>query len=753
MGKAVVLFFACFLVLFLLQSPTSDKTPETVATPDSSLPPPPATDFADYIWPTDAGRLVTSVFAEFRTTHFHGGIDISTGDDTGFRVFAARDGYVARIVVSPTGYGNMLWVRHADGFFTTYAHLRNFHDAIDRRVAGEQRRLERFPVDIECGPEEFPVKRGDVIAFTGETGTGSPHLHFEIRDPNKDFVNPLLCNEFSFPDNIPPSIYRVGLTPLDEHSRVNNSPNSRVIEFTTPVQGTFTFPETLHATGSIGFVVDARDRIDGSRFRNGVYRHELFLDDSLIYAVQLDSAPSSDDFQAGLYYDFGLMEDEGGRLARLYANSPNRLPFYQPRRQNAGVIPTDKFAEGIHSFRIVTRDFARNKVELEGKIAFSVPPEITVTSSDGLVHLEVAQNLPMPEILGFTTMIPGNGRISPRWKEERISLNHATFSLSELRGRYDVLKLQATDPFGARSLPRFVVAPGKILPAAAMEIEHEVLADFVQVALRTSGVFTSTPSIALLEGTTSRLLKATPVEFDSYTATFRPMGSIGGKRTVVVEAEVSGSLQSRTHEIDLFPVLPGHKASMHFDSGNLVVTASAHAVYKPLYLEVEKAGDGPAYALKPRHTVLNEGVMVRVRGDGENFNQGLFFRRRGSWVLLSRSREGDFVVGTLRRTLGEIALLTDTTPPVIHRLHLPSSFSRQPHVLSFSVRDNLSGVEYKELKLYIDGTFAIPEIDGEHRRVKHRFAEPLQRGPHSLVIRVTDRMGNTNEVRRTFRIR
>ncbi len=71
------------------------------------------TDFSDYIWPTDAGTIITSTFAEFRTMHFHGGIDISTGDRTGYNVFASRDGYVSRIYISPNGYGKMLFVRHA----------------------------------------------------------------------------------------------------------------------------------------------------------------------------------------------------------------------------------------------------------------------------------------------------------------------------------------------------------------------------------------------------------------------------------------------------------------------------------------------------------------------------------------------------------------------------------------------------------------------------------------------------------------
>ena len=176
-----------FLVCILQHSLTAQSLPFRKGTPfftnqrasgEDSI----RTNLDDYIWPTDAGRLISSVFAEYRRSHFHGGIDISTGDETGFRVFASRDGYVSRIVVGPTGYGKMLWLRHADGYYTTYAHLKSFNEPINARVRAEQLQVEKFPILVECGPNDFPVKKGDVIAYTGESGTGSPHLHFEIRD-------------------------------------------------------------------------------------------------------------------------------------------------------------------------------------------------------------------------------------------------------------------------------------------------------------------------------------------------------------------------------------------------------------------------------------------------------------------------------------------------------------------------------------------------------------------------------------------
>jgi len=86
---------------------------------------------------------------------FHPGIDIAT--PRGTKVVAPADG----VVVScgeKGGYGNALVIDHGYGVVTRYAHLDRF------AVRPGQR-----------------VRRGDVIAFTGNTGRSTaPHLHYEV---------------------------------------------------------------------------------------------------------------------------------------------------------------------------------------------------------------------------------------------------------------------------------------------------------------------------------------------------------------------------------------------------------------------------------------------------------------------------------------------------------------------------------------------------------------------------------------------
>ena len=108
--------------------------------------------------------------------------------------------------------------------------------------------------------------------------------------------------------------------------------------------------------------------------------------------------------------------------------------------------------------------------------------------------------------------------------------------------------------------------------------------------------------------------------------------------------------------------------------------------------------------------------------------------------------------GTISQTLGDLAIRSDDTPPNISRLSITRLSSRRPNI-SFRYGDNFSGVEYHELKTYIDSVAVIPEVDGEHHRATYVAPHPLERGSHRLTIRIQDKMGNTNVTERQFKVR
>ena len=132
-------------------------------------------------------------FGEIRTDHFHTGYDIRTNEKTGYKVYSAADGYVSRIKVSAFGFGKVLYINHPNGYMTVYGHLDRFNDAISKYVKQQQYANQSFEVELFPDASMFPLKQGDVIALSGNSGgSEGPHLHFEIRDASDESfpVNP-----------------------------------------------------------------------------------------------------------------------------------------------------------------------------------------------------------------------------------------------------------------------------------------------------------------------------------------------------------------------------------------------------------------------------------------------------------------------------------------------------------------------------------------------------------------------------------
>lgn len=111
--------------------------------------------------PPMVGQAVTSGFGNrihpiYQRPFFHYGIDFEAPENT--PVTATADGVVEYVRESNSGYGRLITLRHAQDFRTAYAHLQE-------------------PLVL---PGQV-VRKGDVIALSGNTGTSTgPHLHYEI---------------------------------------------------------------------------------------------------------------------------------------------------------------------------------------------------------------------------------------------------------------------------------------------------------------------------------------------------------------------------------------------------------------------------------------------------------------------------------------------------------------------------------------------------------------------------------------------
>jgi hypothetical protein len=709
------------------------------------------TDWNDYAWPTAAGRIVTSTFGEYRLTHFHAGIDISSGDLPGYGVFASRSGYVSRIRVSPAGYGKILYIRHADGFTTTYAHLEKFAPAIDARAAREQQRRGSYCVDIACAPEEFPVGKGDLVALTGQTGAASPHLHFEIRDREGDPVNPFLAPLLRVPDTIPPSIKRIAVSPLSPDATVDGERAPRTYRAETSRGNSVHLTVPIVITGEAGFAVEARDRIPGSRFRNGVYTRTLFIDGVPVFGARIDRTPWNEAHEIDLCFERSLSGTGGGRLARLYMDSPNHLPFYTPRSERAGIIDCDSYSPGAHTFRILCTDFPGNGAEVTGTLVMSrVPAGSAERSGD-----EIALRLFAPGEVARIRIAsrPSGGS----WSQREWSAPEGGFPPSLLlplpRGKNEIATFVLENRWGTRSPAKLVAGSPAGPGAPSIHLTCEAGEEYVRVHVTSNGYLASPPSVAVEEGTRRSQVIMAASGPDEYAGWFRPREDFRGTRRFTAEASSASGRASDSAAIDFQPVLPGTSGVIAADGGKLLIRYDSLSVLKPLFLRIGRSSgeEGPVYTLEPEGAVLGDGLTATIPPPSAGQRRGLFYRSRGGWQFIGAGGNGEEPACTGRVTgrLGEVALLADSTPPAVVQMSVAHRAKEEPEII-VRFRDDRSGVEYDSLKMYIDGNIVIPEIDGRRHRAVFKPAEPLGRGPHQMTMRLTDRIGNSSTTQRRF---
>lgn len=142
--------------------------------------------------PFDFPITFSGNFGEIRSNHFHGGLDFKTGGVIGKPVHALADGHISRIRVTH-GSGYVLDVDYDNGYSTINRHLSAFTGDVARRVKELQYEKESWEVEVVPEPGEYPVKAGQVIALSGNTGYSfGPHLHLDmIESATGDYIDPL----------------------------------------------------------------------------------------------------------------------------------------------------------------------------------------------------------------------------------------------------------------------------------------------------------------------------------------------------------------------------------------------------------------------------------------------------------------------------------------------------------------------------------------------------------------------------------
>jgi len=313
----------------------------------------------NFIYPLKRIYYIASTFGEHRENHFHAGIDFTTRMQIGEPVYAVNDGAIFRIKYQYRGYGKVLYIKHKNDIISVYAHLDRFENDIlklEDILRSYQEKEGKKYVDIYFDDGAIPVKKGQLIAYSGETGEGLPHLHFELRKGEDTPINPFDSFYHEAKDKTPPKIQGFILCPDDIDSYINGVKSCQIITLRKK-NNIYRSDSEPTVEGKFKLYVSAFDRAESIYWREPLL-FKFSIDGNTTFIVK-NSFFSFDENKF-----FGFLHDQGMH-GYEYFNIP--IEICNPNAEKLSMVKLFNkklcnlnMPEGKHTLKLVAEDANKN---------------------------------------------------------------------------------------------------------------------------------------------------------------------------------------------------------------------------------------------------------------------------------------------------------------------------------------------------------------------------------------------------------
>jgi hypothetical protein len=328
--------------------------------------------------------VLSGNFGELRSNHFHSGLDFKTQKSIGIPVYAVEDGWISRIRISSWGLGYSLYISHPDGYTSLYAHLDRYAQPFDSIARSQQYEIEQFELDSIYEKGKYPVKKGQLIAYSGNSGISSaPHLHFEIRETKTgETMDPLLWYSDSIPDKTKPSIRGIAIFACNKEGNLAGNLKKKNVQTVKTANGNYVLKDSLPAAwGKIGLGIKAYDLMDNTSNIYGVRLVRLYMDDKEIFSQNLSHFSFSETRYINSIIDYEAWIKSRSLVMKSFLEPGNHVSFCA-KDENRGYINIAD--EKNYNFRYELSDRAGNTTEIRFSVKGKKMPVMN-TSDSGIL--------------------------------------------------------------------------------------------------------------------------------------------------------------------------------------------------------------------------------------------------------------------------------------------------------------------------------------------------------------------------------
>lgn len=307
--------------------------------------------------PLNLKPAISGTFGDLRKNHFHAGLDYRTNRQEGYPVYAVANGFVSRYKVQLGGFGNALYIDHPNGYTSVYAHLKQFSNRIATEVSNCQYLTQSFTVDYSLPNISIPVKKGEIIGWSGNSGgSEAPHLHLEIRDTKtEEIINPELFG-LALPDFIKPEIKGLYVYQLDEQAFSEQTPKQ--FFSAVGVNGKYTLNSTIITpSNKVGLGILAFDKKSASDNKHNIYSINVSMDGQTIFAAHWDRFSFNHSRAINSYIDYPTYIRSGIWIYKNFVEPNNALTIYDHVVNNGLIQLHDS---QIHHIKYTLKDIAGN---------------------------------------------------------------------------------------------------------------------------------------------------------------------------------------------------------------------------------------------------------------------------------------------------------------------------------------------------------------------------------------------------------